>query len=80
MITNTNPMLTPGTLDLAQKLTKRGQVLVGPKAIKVSNEAGFLAANGFAWKDGPDLVLLDGSGLEEVLRAQMNSAAKETAD
>ena len=69
------PFLTPGTLDLAQKLAERGQVLVGPNAIKVSNEAGFLAANGFAWKDGPDLVLLDRKGLEEVLRAQ-NSAAQ----
>lgn len=72
-------LLSPGTEDLARQLIDEGGVCIGPNAIDVSNEAGVLAANGFAQKDGPDLVLLDGPGLEEVLRAQ-NSAAKESAD
>ena len=73
-------VLSPGTVALGQQLLNKKAVCVGPDAIRVSREAGFLTANGFAWKDGPDLVLLDGQGLKEVLRAQLeNSAAQGSA-
>lgn len=66
-------LLSPGTEALARQLADERAVYIGPDAIGVSNEARFLAANGFARKRGPDLVLIDGPALEEVLR--QNSAA-----
>jgi len=73
--------MSPGAAALGWLLLDKSAVFVGPNAIKASTEVGVLAANGFAWKDGPDLVLLDGQGLKEVLRAQkQNSAAQNSAD
>ena len=72
-------LLSLGALDLGQQLLDKKAVCIGPDAIKVSNEAGLLTANGFAERRGPDLVLLDRQGLKETLRAQIQTA-QQTAD
>ena len=76
MTQTTQPLLTPGTIDLAERVFEKGYHAIGIRAIDISNEVGTLVQLGVVRANERDIILCQGGqgSFEEVLRQNSETA------